>query len=85
MSQQQHSLNRRELFAFKKESSALKFQTYGEIAVHVAVRSCTAAVTYIHVRGACRQGWRKKSVSESIFKKWTKDEHIKFVAVPPSS
>ncbi|ELR11669.1 uncharacterized protein ACA1_260530 [Acanthamoeba castellanii str. Neff] len=48
-----HSLNRRELFAFKKESSALKFQT---------------------------QGWRKKSVSESIFKKWTKDEHIKFVA-----
>jgi len=36
MSQQQHSLNRRELFAFKKESSALKFQTYGAIAVHVA-------------------------------------------------
>jgi hypothetical protein len=47
MAQQQHSLNRRELFAFKKESSALKFQTYGAIANHVAA----PPRAYVHVRG----------------------------------
>lgn len=74
-------LNRREYFAFRKESSAFKFQTYlprprrhrhdGDLR-----KRCT--LTWWR---CCRQGWRKKSVSEAIFKKWTKEEHLKFVVV----